>query len=360
MPTESDGAAEPGAALTGRAAIGHPHVVLDLPPTPDGASFKAWQGHLTFACHAELLDPADAPAFHASTRLYALQPFLVSEATSSHDNWLVRTGEDVARTGVDHVNISLHVEGSYTGHCGSRPFLAMPGDVSFIDFGLPFGFRTSPYRTLAVTVPRSAMPAALQQRALHGHVPDARLPATRILAQLMRDVYAALPTLTLTQGIAATRSIVEFAVVAFGEDDRAREAATPADLDLFGRAQARIEQLLGDEELSAAALADAQSVSRSALYRVFVAHDGVQAYIRERRLQRCYEIFNGDDRAGETIGSIAFSLGFRSEAHFSRTFKERFGLSPRELRAVGRRHGVDMLPPKTGGVAPDRLQRLGR
>jgi len=360
MPTDTDGAAEHDAAFPDQAVLGHPHVVLDLPPTPDGASFKAWQGHLTFACHAELLDPADAPAFHASTRLYALQPFLVSEATSSHDNWLVRTGEDVARTGVDHVNISLHLEGSYAGHCGSRPFVAMPGDVSFIDFGLPFGFRTSPYRTLALTVPRSAMPAALQHRALHGHVPDARLPATRIFAQLMRDVYAALPALTLPQAIAATTSMVEFAVAAFGEDRHVREAATPADLDLFGRAQAKIEQLLGDEELSAATLADALNVSRSALYRVFVAHDGVQAYIRERRLQRCYEIFNGDDRAGETIGSIAFSLGFRSEAHFSRTFKERFGLAPRELRAVGRKHGVDMLPPKINGVAPDRLQRLGR
>ena len=35
-------------------------------------------------------------------------------------------------------------------------------------------------------------------------------------------------------------------------------------------------------------------------------------------------------------------------------------MAPRELRAVARQRDVDMLPRKSVGVAPDRLQRLGR
>jgi len=137
----------PNANGSGRAAepvLGGPQVAIVLPPTADGASFKAWQHHLTFACSAELVSASDAPAFHASTSLYMLDRFILSESTSSHANHLVRTAKDAARTGVDHVNISLHLEGTYEGSCGSRAFLAKPGDVSFIDFGLPFDFETSP------------------------------------------------------------------------------------------------------------------------------------------------------------------------------------------------------------------------
>lgn len=79
-----------------------------------------------------------------------------------------------------------------------------------------------------------------------------------------------------------------------------------------------------------------------------------------RRLQRCYEAINGDDRAGETLGAIAYSFGFRSEAQFNHTFKERFGMSPRKLRSVARERGVNTLPPIPVGVAPDLVQRLER
>ena len=148
-------------------------------------------------------------------------------------------------------------------------------------------------------------------------------------------------------------------MAATAEGPGAREVARPAELDLFGRAQALIERSLGSD-LRVDALASALNVSRNALYAVFNEQGGVQAYISERRLQRCYETINADDRAAETIGAIAFSLGFRSEAHFSRAFKKRFGVGPRDLRAVARERGVDMQPAKALGVAPQSMQALGR
>lgn len=345
---------------SGGARLGAPAVVIVLPPTPDGSSFEAWRHHLTFACSAELVSLDDLAAFHASTRLYMLGRFIVSDSTSSHATWLARTGADAARTGVDHVNISLHLEGDYAGRCGARAFHARQGDVSFIDFGLPFAFQTSPYRTLALTVPRSAMPAALLERAVHGFVPDASLPATRLLAQMMREVHAALPGLTQAQAVIAAGAIVELAVAATHGDLGAREEPTTADLDLLSRAQAEIERAAGEASLSVNALARRLGVTRSALYSAFASYNGVLAYIRERRLQRCYEMINGGAHAGETLGAIAFSCGFRSEAHFSRAFRERFGMPPRELRSVARQRGVNMLPPTTAGVAPEAVQRLGR
>ena len=345
-------------ALRGN-VLGGPQVVIDLPAGEDGASFRTWQSHLSFACSLELVDPAAASAFHASTHLYMLSQFIFSASTSSHLTRLIRSGEDVARSGIDHVNITLHLDGDYRGVCGGRAFHARPGDVSFIDFGQPFDFETGDYRNIVLTVPRVAMPEALRQRGVGGLVPAADRPVTRLLAQMMRDVYAALPELTAEQAGATACAIVEMAVAATAEGPGAREVVRPAELDLFGRAQALIERSLGSE-LTVDALASALSVSRNALYAVFNEHGGVQAYIGERRLQRCYETINADDRAAETIGAIAFSLGFRSEAHFSRAFKKRFGVGPRDLRAVARERGVDMQPAKAPGVAPQSMQTLGR
>jgi AraC-like DNA-binding protein len=142
--------------------------------------------------------------------------------------------------------------------------------------------------------------------------------------------------------------------------NRTREDMKPADLDLFSRAQALIESKLGDETLSVATLLGPLRTSRGALYSGFASYGGVSAYIRERRLQRCYEIIKIGGRSNETIGTIAFSLGFRSEAHFSRAFKDRFGLTPRSLRLAARSHGANVAPSTATGVPPEAIQSLGR
>jgi AraC family transcriptional activator of tynA and feaB len=35
----------------------------------------------------------------------------------------------------------------------------------------------------------------------------------------------------------------------------------------------------------------------------------------------------------QSIATIAFSHGFKSQAHFSRVFRERYGMTPREFRS---------------------------
>ncbi len=60
------------------------------------------------------------------------------------------------------------------------------------------------------------------------------------------------------------------------------------------------------------------------------------------------------------LGAIAYSFGFRSEAQFNHNFKERFGMSPRELRSIARERGINTLPPIPVGVPPDLVQRLER
>lgn len=58
----------------------------------------------------------------------------------------------------------------------------------------------------------------------------------------------------------------------------------------------------------------------------------VSEYIQTRRIQEAAKVLADPARAGVTIGEVAVTHGFKSQAHFARTFRARYGLTPREFR----------------------------
>jgi AraC-like DNA-binding protein len=92
---------------------------------------------------------------------------------------------------------------------------------------------------------------------------------------------------------------------------------------------------LTDPRLSPATIADALHISRSTLYAALPADSGgVAAEVRRQRLARAHTIIR-DATNPQSIAEIAVSVGIPSAAQFSRAFRERYGLSPRQLRADG-------------------------
>ena len=65
--------------------------------------------------------------------------------------------------------------------------------------------------------------------------------------------------------------------------------------------------------------------------------ESVGAYVRRRRLERCYaDLVSG--RAG-SVAEIAVRWGFRSSSHFSRVFRRCYGAAPREVLGAGHLEG---------------------
>ena len=94
-----------------------------------------------------------------------------------------------------------------------------------------------------------------------------------------------------------------------------------------------IERRLDDPELSPSRVAQAEGISERYLQKLFEgAGDNFTHYVRERRLQRAWADLSNPAEAQQSISEIAFRFGFSDSAHFSRTFRQRFGLSPREFR----------------------------
>jgi len=94
-----------------------------------------------------------------------------------------------------------------------------------------------------------------------------------------------------------------------------------------------IERKLEDEDLTPARVAQAEGISERYLQKLFGGvGDNFSHYVRERRLQRAFADLSNPTEANRSISEIAYRYGFGDSAHFSRAFRQRFGMSPREFR----------------------------
>ena len=94
-----------------------------------------------------------------------------------------------------------------------------------------------------------------------------------------------------------------------------------------------IERKLGDPDLAPARVADAEGISERYLQKLFEGTgNSFTHYLRERRLQRTWADLSNPGEAHHSISEIAYRAGFNDSAYFSRAFRARFGVSPREFR----------------------------
>jgi acetamidase/formamidase/AraC-like DNA-binding protein len=181
--------------------------------------------------------------------------------------------------------------------------------------------------------------------ALHGRITgklkygEARVIAPGGLADVfsrMLDATArTLETLTdvewaaVAQGLADLLSTFAHQLLAPASD--AGHTATQA--AILHRICQTIERRLDDPELTPARVAQAEGISERYLQKLFEGvGDNFTHYVRERRLQRAWADLSNPAEAHQSISEIAYRYGFVDSAHFSRTFRHRFGLPPREFR----------------------------
>ncbi|WP_330294245.1 helix-turn-helix domain-containing protein [Streptomyces sp. NBC_00503] len=116
------------------------------------------------------------------------------------------------------------------------------------------------------------------------------------------------------------------------EDQLPAEVRTQA---LVQRIHAFIEHNLSDPGLNPSAVAAHHNISVRTLHQLF--HDqeeSVQALIRQRRLERCRADLANPRLRAHRLSAIAARWGFSGPVVFSRTFREVYGISPTDFRAL--------------------------
>jgi acetamidase/formamidase/AraC-like DNA-binding protein len=190
-----------------------------------------------------------------------------------------------------------------------------------------------------------AIVLSVTSEALHGRITgklkfgEARVVAPGGLADVfsrMLDATArTLESLTDVEWAAVAQGLADllltFAHQLTAPTSDARHTATQA--AILHRICQTIERRLDDPELAPARVAQAEGISERYLQKLFEGvGDNFTHYVRERRLQRAWADLSNPAEAHQSISEIAYRYGFGDSAHFSRAFRHRFGLPPREFR----------------------------
>ena len=209
--------------------------------------------------------------------------------------------------------------------------LLNPGDTTLIDSGRPWSSSCgTDCDRLYLRVPRWMMENRLRLR----EIPIAqRICGTRglgaTLFRLSQSLYEEAERLKEEEGAAALDAYFQILSACSG-----RVASYEQRLELRPRIQKFINDHLSEPGLGPAKIAAAADISVRHLHRLFSNGSCTLGdCIRTRRLEQCRNDLANPRLRSKTITEIAFFWGFSDSAHFSRSFRRRFGTSPRIFRA---------------------------
>ena len=102
------------------------------------------------------------------------------------------------------------------------------------------------------------------------------------------------------------------------------------DHNFLNQVQQTLENNLSDPNFGISQLCNHLSVSRTTLHRHIVAltKRSTSLYLRSLRLQKARELLEDGEM---NVSEVAYKVGFRSPAYFSRCFQEEFGMPPIEV-----------------------------
>jgi AraC-like DNA-binding protein len=214
---------------------------------------------------------------------------------------------------------------------GARELALSPGDIVLWDGQQPTDIEVvESFYKRTLMFPRELVFAVCPRLAEQTVLPPlSRSGPARLLVRYMNAVAAELPELDEAASAAAATAAVELLRAAVEPTLPTTRATTRAAM----RAEIRqyVRTHLQEPSLGPASIARAYAISVRALHALFEDCDeSVAALVRRERLARCFEDLRQPN--GGSVTSIAFRWGFCDAAHFSRVFKQAYGITPSAVR----------------------------
>jgi AraC-like DNA-binding protein len=307
---------------------------------PVAARNEYWRHVLSDALvPLEPVGPPDAPGLRLV--LGSAGAVAVGELSHRGAGGARRTIRHIRRSDPELCKVDVIARGHGVIEQGGREAALRPGDLTLVDLSRPATWAMSELRCVAVVFPRSLLPLR--------DADVARLSAVRIpgdtgvgalISSLARQLPEHLDGWSESGGARLGGAVLDLLMVALaGRLDRASDVPTETRRRaLLQRILASIEKRLGDPELSPGSIAAAHFISVRSLHKLFETQQTtVGDWIRQRRLERCARDLLDPALAGEPIIAIGSRWGITNPAHFSRLFRDRYGVPPSHYRATGGR-----------------------
>lgn len=328
--------------------------------------FDAWHESISVIFDVEpLADHDPERGFDATVRAYHLGELLISRVDFQGQQF-VRDRQRAAIDGLDHYLVHLYATGGLVGAAGERVRMLRPRDIQILDLSQHNATQAAPSGTVAMVVPRDTLRQAMPGVGdLHALVLRGDSAIGGLLGDYMASLLARADAIDMADAANVAQATTDMIAACFHStaETRAR-ASSVIERTMRERMERHIAAHLDSPDLTIPALCRLFRISRTQLYRLFEPLGGVANYIQEQRLLRAHAELCSPRNDHRRVYEIAFGLGFTSEAHFSRVFRTRFGMSPTDVRARAQivRAEIRRLVPSgtTGGSYEDWVRRLNR
>jgi AraC-like DNA-binding protein len=245
-----------------------------------------------------------------------------------------RTAGEISRADAEYFGVLHVVDGFERVRQAGREAMLGPGDFTLWDSRRPIEFSVGAKLTkVTLLMPLALLTAVLPRAEDHvaRTVSGASGPGA-LFASHLRVLARERSRLRDPQVPGLLATTIDLLGVALAPDDGAvREQVSSRSRDLLVRIQDYVLLHLGDPDLNPQRIAASHGISVRQLHRVF-GQDGlmVERWIWQERLARCRQHLLRSPAA--PVSAVAFQWGFNDAAHFSRAFRRRYGMSPRQYR----------------------------
>jgi AraC-like DNA-binding protein len=208
------------------------------------------------------------------------------------------------------------------------------GDLFVMDLWRPFEFLDDGGETAAFFIPlgQLRLPRDYASRAGEAISTSPLAPQLQRHFQLLlrgADAISRSPGASMIGP--ATTDLVRAALISAVDEEPARR--DDWDQNLASVVKSYITQHLADPDLGAERIAQAMFISVRQVYKLWETEPSpLGQWIVERRLEAARDELTSPRGRNRTIAAVARRWGFADPTHFSRRFRQAYGVSPRECR----------------------------
>jgi AraC family transcriptional activator of tynA and feaB len=216
-----------------------------------------------------------------------------------------------------------------------------PGHAYVVDFRRPFLIQAhDTFEHIYLVLPSTASELArtFADRGENGSLClDSGAPA--VFANALHALLRNAPRIASIAASTVARSIIELLDAALLEVQEGRPGSARR-LEEYHRQRIRQHALarLRDPDLSVESIAAAVGLSVRRIHQLFThTETTLMRWIWSERLAQCHSRLVDASIRGQRIGGVAYDWGFSDPAHFSRAFRQRYGVSPSQVLRPGSR-----------------------
>ena len=246
----------------------------------------------------------------------------------------VRHPVDLHAAAPRYVSITLQVKGTSTLEQQGRAMQLVPGTWGVCDAPKPcISSHPAGAEQLFFLIPSEQVHLGFDSRFVFGRPFNGATSMSTLMWQTIGSLFDQVPEMNPRRAEELAEVAVRlFHLVVYKEMEQPRSLSVHE--ETRDRISAYVENRLRDPRLSLDMIAADMNCTKRYLHMIFAGQTHtLNEYIWVRRLERCKADVINPALNYLSITEIAMSWGFSNLSHFSRAFRERFGMTPRDARA---------------------------